>query len=652
MDELGDVSGPARAPRLHQLGQELAQRYWRTGVGTPEGRPDLDAAIEAFRECCEWLRPDDGYRPLIAGQLGQLLASRYAVYLTGESDRETGIALMEEALAAVRAPVHRDLLRLELGQLYLGRVTRQLRSPQQLLAARHSYAAEAAKATACFQAVLDDGPAGVELAAAARAMLELAAVVDDLGGAVGGLDPGRLMRAARGVQRARTLLAAMPHAGELDAADFVDRPVAHIRPPAPRPPAPRRAPSRAERPQPAPPDVDDLRRALRERIVRGADPWVAVSWRLRPDAEPDARLVDDWVALATLVRHHGGETVTDRLLLAAGLYLRGRLWDEEDWPAASAQLCAIADRLPGEPPSVVAVAAELAARLGDPAVDRALAGAFAEVVAAMRTSGAGGWAIPWSGGLVRLSAATGAFEVGPAAPAPGRTLLCGRRLVPGLTGPVSYVSSPAEIVALAPLPPPPITAGAVFLADPCGEDPHASIDALTIRRRFYPAAIGLGRVVIEPAARGEPKDVLAHLNASMLSLDCGVEPDGALRLPGPAPLTPAEIAAYSGPAGGLAVVPSAGPGFWALADALLAAGLTGVIGWQRAIPRAVASLAVYVLHAHLTGDHPDPAEAVSATREWLADPARQIPPDLPAPYAVTLAYGDLSPGAALVLRGR
>src|SRR3954469_24552203 len=213
MDELGNVSGPARAPLLHQLGQELAQRYWRTGGGTPEGRPDLDAAIEAFGECCGWLRPDDGYRPLIAGQLGQLLASRYAIYRTGETDRETGIALMEEALAAVCAPVHRDLLRLELGQLYLGRVLRQLRSPQQLLAARHSYAAEAAKAAACFQAVLDDGPASAELAAAARAMLELAAVVDDLDGAAGGLDPGRLTRAALGVRRARTLLAAMPHAG-------------------------------------------------------------------------------------------------------------------------------------------------------------------------------------------------------------------------------------------------------------------------------------------------------------------------------------------------------------------------------------------------------------------------------------------------------
>jgi hypothetical protein len=649
---LSRLSGPARVPLLHELGQALAQRHWRTGVGTPAARPDLDAAIEAFQECCRWLRPDDGYRPLIAGQLGQLLANRYAIYLTAETDRETGLQLMTEALAAVRAPVHRDLLRLELGQLHLGRVVCDLRSAQRLVAAmrtsaRDSYAAEADQATAYFQVVLD-GPSSEEIAAAARALLELAAVVKELAGAVGGFDAGRLTRAVLGVQRTRKRLAEVPHAGDLQAADFVDRPVAHVR---------AREPERAPRPAPPRPEpvtlgVDDLRRALRERIVRGADLWTAISWRLRPDAASDARLVDDWVALATLVRHHGGETATDRLLLAAGLYLRGRLWDEQDWPDAAAHLRAIADRLPAEPPTVVALAAELAARLGDPAVNKALANAFAEVVTAMRTSGAGAWAIPWSGGLVRLSAATGTFDVGPAGPVPGRTLIAGRRLVPGLTGTISYVSSAAEIVALAGRKAPPITADAVFLADPCGEDACASIDALTIRQRFYPASTGLGRVVTEPAAPGGPKDVLSHLDASMLSLDCGVNPDGSLRLAGPARLTPAQIAAYAKPTGGLAIVPSAGPGFWALADALLAAGFTGVIGWLRPVPRTIASLALYVLHAHLAKDNADPAEAVRATREWLADPTRAVPPDLPAPYAVTLTYGDLSPAEALVQRGR
>lgn len=367
-ERLARLSGPARMPLLHELGQALAQRHWRIGVGTPLARPDLDAAIEAFRECCHWLKPDDGYRPLIAGQLGQLLGNRYAIYLSAEADREAGIDLMAEALAAVRSPVHRDLLRLELGQLYLGRVIRALRSPSQLTTVLRSYAGETEKATRCFRAVLDNGPSSAELAAAARAMLELAAAVKDLAGAAGGLDPGRLIRAMAGVQRTRERLAEMPLAP-----DPLDPPVAHIVVPE-RSPRPARSRSR---PEPAVPDIEDLRRTLRDRIVRGGDVLIAVSWRLRPDAAPDARLVDDWVALATLVRHHGGLTVTDRLILAAGLYLRGRLWDEPNRADAAAPLAEITGRLPGEPPTAVALAAELALLLGDAALDRALTDAFA-----------------------------------------------------------------------------------------------------------------------------------------------------------------------------------------------------------------------------------------------------------------------------------
>jgi hypothetical protein len=388
-DRLKRLSGPARMPVLHELGQALAMRHWRTGVGTQAARADLDAAIEALRECCRWLKPDDGYRPMIAGQLGQLLAARYAIQPIGEADRETGIELMEESLAAVHGAVHRDLLRVELGQLYLGRVLRGLRTPHRFLAESRSYAGEVEKATGCFQAVLDDGPATAELETVARALLELAVVLKGLA-RPGGIDMGRLARAMAAVQRARKKMAeASP------TADVLDRPVAHVVVPEPRRP-PRSAPEHPSRPapgrsaaesRPAParpatrrlesavPDLDELRRTLNGRIVRWGDPLIAVSWRLRPDAATDARLVDDWVALATLIRFHGGATVADRLTLAAGLHLRGCLWDEPD-PAAVAAVREIVDRLPGEPPSAVALAAELALLLADPALDRALTGAF------------------------------------------------------------------------------------------------------------------------------------------------------------------------------------------------------------------------------------------------------------------------------------
>ena len=130
----------------------------------------------------------------------------------------------------------------------------------------------------------------------------------------------------------------------------------------------------------------------------------------------------------------------------------------------------------------------------------------------------------------------------------------------------------------------------------------------------------------------------------MLHLGCAVSDAGALLLAGGSELTPGTIAAAGGtgrPGGGLVVLPPAGAGFAALADAFLTAGCTGVVGWLRPVPDRVATVVHLALHARLVTERLEPAAAVHAVRRWLRTPERPAPPHLPAGYAAELATIDL-----------
>lgn len=91
------------------------------------------------------------------------------------------------------------------------------------------------------------------------------------------------------------------------------------------------------------------------------------------------------------------------------------------------------------------------------------------------------------------------------------------------------------------------------------------------------------------------------------------------------------------------------------ADGLLAAGLTGVVGWLWPVVESVAVLMRFVLHAQLVDEGLHPADAVRAVHRWMLDPDRTEPSYLPAGYAAAVEGMDLTDPtywAALCHRGR
>lgn len=185
-----------------------------------------------------------------------------------------------------------------------------------------------------------------------------------------------------------------------------------------------------------------------------------------------------------------------------------------------------------------------------------LAERFADVVKALRTVRAYGLLYASGDHRLLLSGTTGSL-----APAgsdlPGRILVAGD--VPLPDGPtVSFIRSGAQLVDLASRTRRRVGDDAVFIANPRGDRRQASMDALLLRRTFYPQSTGLGDTGENTSGPGTPDEVPARLGASLLHLGCGVTADGGLELAGSAVLEPSEITAGpSATAGGLAVLPSA-----------------------------------------------------------------------------------------------
>jgi hypothetical protein len=180
---------------------------------------------------------------------------------------------------------------------------------------------------------------------------------------------------------------------------------------------------------------------------------------------------------------------------------------------------------------------------------------------------------------------------------------------------------------------------------------------MLLRRSFYPGSVGLGRLVEDCDGAGTTDELRAHLDASILHLDCGVTAGGALELAGPAELDLAEFdLAEFGPAeaavrrGGLVILPP--DHFLPLADILLGAGFTGVIGWRRPVPEVVAAVAAFVLHAELADRVRPPAEAVRAVHRWFQHPDKEMLPQLLAGYADRLGDASADDWMSLVYRGR
>lgn len=214
----------------------------------------------------------------------------------------------------------------------------------------------------------------------------------------------------------------------------------------------------------------------------------------------------------------------------------------------------------------------------------------------------------------------------------------------------------------------PVTDDVVFLADPAGGRDAAAVEAMLLRRMFYPRSAGLGNTVERIDGPGTAADLLARLagpagpGASLLHLGCAVRSasppalglaDGWLDLRRVAEQATARPA---GAPGGLVILPAdAADGSATVAEALLDAGFAAVVDWLWPVEPAVAALMVYRLHAFLADAGLDPADAVRALHTWMRDPDRDPLPGAPSSLAAALIRADLADErqwAAVRLRGR
>jgi hypothetical protein len=586
---------------------------------------------------------------------GWLLSIRYGAHFGPETDRETGIPLLEEGLALpATPPAQRAILRTSLGQLLLGRALRGLQSGK-LLARLVTTGAGADdrrdvdRAQACFREVIADATLPREMRSAAEALLALAEAVAGITGTTGspgGLDFSGLQKAVTAIQEVqRQHNAARPDgipglfsADAMAAMDPLDRPVAVMDGVAPEPVA------RPARSTPvatvAVPDAVRLRADFQDRLGAPGRTLTTVRDLLRPGVPaPDAERLDDLVALASLLVDAPGSGADDHLLLAAALLLRSRAspggWGEDDGDgdrrAAVRSLGVAAAVLPGRRADAVAVAYRLATLLDEhlPTDESRvrLGNAFAEVTAALRTSGVDVLGFPDPEGTLLLVAATGRFETAPAGRRmPSRVVLTGEVAL-GTDVRVSYVRTGADLVTLAARRLRPIGEAPVLVVNPRGDRDHESAEAEILRREFYPGAVVFGTTPGPVDGPGDLGDVRAHLHASLLHLGCGVTKGGELELARGTQLGLRRVTADR-PAsrGGLAVLPPGAPA--ALTHALLAGPCTAVVVWPGPVPAPIASLGRLRLHAELAGGG-SVAAAVHRVRDWLLDPRRDVPAYLP-----------------------
>jgi hypothetical protein len=411
---------------------------------------------------------------------------------------------------------------------------------------------------------------------------------------------------------------------------------------------------------------------LLQTMTNGDDLLATVGSLLASDASlPAIETIDEMVGLAASLASVADATGTDHFLLAVALYLRscvdeGCGWGDDDpgsdAHAAAESLLTAIRALPVDQADVLPVVYRLAVLLDErlPSDDRVrtgLAERLDDVTAALRQTGAGALAYPQPGGVLSLDGSSGRLQFVPSGePLPSRVLLVGEEPLPLDGSVVSTVASGAQVVTLARRTRRHITDDPVFVANPRGDHEQATVDALLLRRAFYPRSTGLGRLAEDNNGAGTPDEVLAHLDASMLHFGCGISASGGLELAGPAELGPQQIVARGGEdraPGGVAILPPVREGFPGLADALLTAGFTSVVGWLEPVPEPTAALMIFVLHGQLVDERLPPVAAVAAVRRWVRNQHRKAPADLPMNYAATLAHIDLNDhhSRAMVHRG-
>ncbi|MFC5262311.1 CHAT domain-containing protein [Kribbella qitaiheensis] len=406
-EDLSQLKGPARLPKLLLLGQELGKRYMRTGPGTPGALGDLSDAIAAIGEAHGLVRPGDQARGHLARLLGWLLFARYGGHGNSAQDAETAIVVLGEALSYPDfSSMEIITARVALGQLHLNRAMEAFNPAT----ARGGFPggtsvaakADADKAIECFREVLARPTFNAEIARLIQAMLTLAeAVLPLLSGNPAGFDMNKVMSAMAAVQQiqqdggllATSGVGGMPSPLSLSVdfsnVDPLDYPVLDLQGPAPLTPA--SAPRRPESAPVAPTKPDAARRAARSRLAtlsglsgQPVGEQTLALLQVGPEQFGAAEL-DAFIGAAVSAAAAGDddpvESGLDRLLSAVGLCLRERRdgsgWGEEDDAginfAAAEQLLAAAELIPPDHPAAAAVLEALGGMLDEA---RPLAGAI------------------------------------------------------------------------------------------------------------------------------------------------------------------------------------------------------------------------------------------------------------------------------------
>ncbi|GAA4971178.1 hypothetical protein [Actinoplanes utahensis] len=654
-----------------ERGADLTNRYLRAGPGSVTGRPYLDQAITVLEQAYQRIEPGEALRGQVAGQLGWLYGVRHLAHGGTVQDRTTAVHLLDESLRFPnQAPVVAGGSKIVLGQLLLAGPASGMNSPDAMMrlmtGGQPTDLRDVDRAIALFREVADGPQISAEMVSSARTLVTVGEALRGMLGGPGGMDFSKLGQALAAAQSLQQQMggSGMPVPPMPDMSSF-----SGFRPPAATTPPPATEEPHFGFAERAEPDMPfDVGRVA---VVDGPVPDSGPLPRRRPapipatpaaelrallSVGPDALLegrdpatVDDHVALTAAIAEAPGARPADHLALAAALIARHHTGDGTDWRdvpddrwVAARSFDRAAPDLPALTPDAVRVAARIAAELPRPARFDA---AFAEVTAAMRDAGIGALVFP----SLALDAATGRF-----APVPDGTRWTGRvaATVPvDGDATVSYVRTAAELLTLIRRGHRPIAEAAVFVANPRRDRETATMDALRLRRAFYPTSTGLGQTIEQSHGDGTAAEVEAHLNASMLHLGCGVTADGALELAGSEVLAPSGIATTTG---GVAILPPDPNAVKPLAEALLTRGFTAAVGFTEAIPDRVASLLYWMLHASLVDDGLAPAEAVAAVRAWLRDPDRKPPELLAAEYLGVTATFDLDDPAyarALICRG-
>jgi len=700
--ELAGLTGKARAQTLIRLGQGQWMAYWRTGIGAQVGLPHLDQAIVAVDEALGYLEPGDALRVQAVALLGVARCSRNSLHRSPVSDRDAGILLIEEALEAAPGTLATGtagLARATLGQAYLTRAMEILQNSDSITAAMTRGAptgtiADIERATENLRQVsaVETVP---QLAQTAEKMLRMAGAMRKIVSTFGSPNLSSQIDVLMGsMAELQEMVREFETNGfgfgshirnmsftntewtqHADPTDFPSAMFQEQERPTPdqhehraQPDQPKRPGRRERARRPAfETDVEAMRTRVRALITGDGDAAgdvFAVAAELLQATEPPS-WIDEFAASAAEVVHSAEPPAgADHFLLAVALHLRSRRdgddggWGEDvggaaggDAQAAVTSLLAAAETIPDDDPDGIPVLV-LLAELSPEGTLQELGARLGPLTTLLQSAGAEAVDLPKPADSLRWNAVKRRFE--PAGePCEVRTLVV---VDPGSAKEsdpppsqddvtVSYVASLSQLRILSRRKARPIAENPLFIANPRGDRMPAAVETMLLRRSFYPHSVGLGGLVEAADGTGTPQEVRARVDASLVHLACGVTEAGALELADSSELDPAGIVVEHG---GLVILPP--DHFQPLADILLAAGFTGVIGWRRPVSDDVAAVAYFLLHTELADVGRAPAAAVRAVRKQLRelDPA-SLPALLAARFEAAHTSGE--DWRSLVYRG-